>query len=106
MRAACREAGLNLTQAYGQRNNPLYVGLVWKHKKVYQELNDQSYEHLRLLAVDPEVAWIAVGKHDPLVGPDVWNAVQRRYPTTGKVRRETRRVSGLSASCAVPTAET
>jgi hypothetical protein len=87
--------GLGVPTISVQKRNPLYAGFVWKHKERYEELKDLSYAHLRRLAEDPEVDWIYLGRHEPLVDPDTWDKVQRQGKR-GQGPRGERLKSGLS----------
>ena len=57
--------GLNATTVLWWRYNPLYIGLVYKHRKNVDALPDRSHFALWALALDPDCDFLYPGRHEP-----------------------------------------
>lgn len=84
---AARELGLNTTTVLWWRCNPLYIGLVYKHRKNIDALPDLSHFALWALALDPDCDFLYPGKHEPLIDADIWDRMQARHVTRATMGR-------------------
>jgi DNA invertase Pin-like site-specific DNA recombinase len=75
---ACRLLDINPPTWVWQRDNPLYIGLVFKHRKNIDDMTDRRYDTFWALAQDETVTWIYPGRQEPLIDKDIWDAVERR----------------------------
>ncbi len=88
-RQACRELGLNQTTVIYQKDNPLYIGLVYKHRQHLETTPERTYNVLWALAADEAVDWIYPGRHEALVDAGTWDAVELRRQSSPKNRVST-----------------
>jgi DNA invertase Pin-like site-specific DNA recombinase len=95
-REACRLLGVNPPTFIWQRDNPLYIGLVYKGRGNVDALESRTYDTLWNLARDPEVDWIVPGRHEPLIDQATWDALEHRRRTSSRNRTSARRaLSGV-----------
>ena len=80
---AARELGLNTTTVLWWRDNPLYIGLVYKHRKNIDALPDRSHFALWALALDPDCDFLYPGKHEPIIDAETWDQLQARHVPGG-----------------------
>ncbi len=59
-----------------QRDNPLYIGLVYQGRGNVYALEDRSFRALWTLAEDPAITWIYPGRHEPLIDAVTWDRMQ------------------------------
>lgn len=92
-----RTLGIIQASILGNRTNPLYIGLVYKHRREHLTGQaDLSCDTLWALAEDDDVEWIRPGRHEPLVDRETWDTVQRRFGGRGsRIRRGTHPLSGM-----------
>jgi len=95
-KSAARQMGLNETTILWQRDNPLYIGLVYKIRKNIDLLPDRSYAALWALALDSGCGFLYPGKHEPLVDSETWDKMQLRHARENRGQRlsERRALSG------------
>jgi len=94
---AARELGLNTTTVLWWRCNPLYIGLVYKHRKNIDALPDLSHFALWALALDPDCDWLYPGKHEPIIDAETWDKLQARHRTETRGRGRGRGPSSIFA---------
>lgn len=95
---AALQLGMNETSLLWWRQNPLYIGLVYKYRKNVKALSDLSYAALWALAENPAVDWLHPGQHEPLVEQPIWDKVQRLHtdhPCRGRRRSTNYALSGM-----------
>ncbi|MFH1834522.1 MAG: recombinase family protein, partial [bacterium] len=95
---AARQLGRNETTIIWQRDNPLYIGLVYKHRVKVRALPDLTYAGLWAQALDPDCDFLYPGRHEAIIESETWDKLQARY------RAETRgrgRGRGPSATLAL-----
>lgn len=96
---ACERLGTYPSKVVWQRDNPLYIGLVYKHRQNVSLLTDRSYRALWTLAEDPECDWLYPGRQEPIVDAGVWDKLQRRLATSPRARMSERRALSGRLRC-------
>ena len=98
-KSAARQMGFNETTILWQRDNPLYIGLVYKIRRNIDLLPDRSYATLWALALDSGCGFLCPGKHEPLVDSETWDKMQLRHARENRGQRLSER-RALPASSA------
>lgn len=101
-RKACALMGTTQTTVIWQRDNPLYIGLVYKHRANVEALPVRTHAALWTLAQDETVTWLYPGRHQPLIDAATWDALELRRQASPKSKMS--KTHGLSgrfrcASC-------
>lgn len=87
---AAAAVGSGTTTLLWQRDNPLYIGLVYQGRQNFYALEDRSFQALWTLAEDPNVTWIYPGRHEPLVDAETWDEMQWQIGSRQTRRRSER----------------
>lgn len=93
-RKACALMGVTQTTVIWQRDNPLYIGLVYKHRSNVEALPVRTHAALWALAQDDSVTWIYPGRHEALLDAATWDALEVRRQASPKSKVS--EVHGLS----------
>ena len=93
-RKACALLGMNQTTVIYQKDNPLYIGLVYKLRENVEALEHRTHAALWTLAADDSVDWLYPGRQQPLVDQETWDALEMRRQVSSKNKMS--RVYGLS----------
>jgi DNA invertase Pin-like site-specific DNA recombinase len=98
-KAACHLLGVNEATWIWQRDNPLYIGLVYKHRENIDALAVRTYDTLWSLANDAEVTWVYPGRHEALVDAKTWDAVERLRQQSHRHKTSDRRALSGCLRC-------
>ena len=90
---AAEQLGTYPTRLLWQRDNPLYIGLVYQGRQNVLALSDRSYVALWSLAEDPAIDWIYPGRHEPLIDADTWDRMQARLASRTPRARQSDRLA-------------
>jgi DNA invertase Pin-like site-specific DNA recombinase len=93
-RKACAMLGIPQTTFLWQKDNPLYIGLVYKNRRNIEGLESRTHATLWALAEDALVTWLYPGRQEPLIEPAIWDAVELRRRASPK--NKVSRTHGLS----------
>ena len=79
------------TKVLWQRDNPLYVGLVYKNRENVDSLSRSAVtSRSGLLAENPNVEWIYPGRHEALIDAATWDRMQARVAGATRGRNSAR----------------
>jgi hypothetical protein len=76
---AASQLCVNETTIVWQRDNPLYTGLVYKHRVKARALPDLTYAGLWAQALDPDCDFLYPGRHKAIIESETWDKLQARH---------------------------